>query len=63
MLVRSCSAKIFCAYVNISLAALCAETQDRQGEILEILDKVLNVSKFPSKSILNDLVNVWGGAD
>jgi hypothetical protein len=44
------------------LAALCAETQDRQSEILEILDKVLRISKFPSRSILEDLVNVWNSA-
>ncbi|KAL6705124.1 Nuclear speckle splicing regulatory protein 1 [Coniothyrium glycines] len=54
-----------CAFVSfqaVYAAALCAETQDRQAEILEILDKVLSISKFPSKSILEDLVNVWGGA-
>jgi hypothetical protein len=48
---------------NVEIAALCAETQDRQGEILEILRNVLNLSKFPSISILDDLVNVWGGAN
>ena len=46
---------------NPNLAALCAETKDRQEEILRILRMVLNVSKFPSISILDDLVNVWGG--
>jgi len=45
---------------NVKVAALCAETQDRQHEILEILRAVLNISKFPSISILDDLVNVWG---
>jgi hypothetical protein len=44
------------------IAALCAETQDRQSEILEVLRKVLDISRFPSISILDDLVNVWGGA-
>jgi ribonuclease PH len=43
-------------------AALCAETQDRQSEILEVLNSVLDVSKFPSKSILIDLINVWDRA-
>jgi hypothetical protein len=43
-------------------AALCAETQDRQSEIIEVLRKVLDISKFSSISILDDLVNVWGGA-
>jgi hypothetical protein len=47
---------------NACIAALCAETQDRQSEILATLEKVLNVGKFPSKSILGDLVNVWGGS-
>lgn len=45
----------------IIIAALCAETQDRQNEVLGILDKVLNISKFPSKSILDDVVRVWNG--
>jgi hypothetical protein len=48
---------------NVEVAALCAETQDRQGGILEILRNVLNLSKFPSISILDDLVDVWGGAN
>lgn len=42
-------------------AALCTETKDRQAEILEILRMVLSISKFPSITILDDLVNVWGG--
>lgn len=42
-------------------AALCADAQEKQGEILEILDKVLHISKFPSRSILDDLVKVWTG--
>jgi hypothetical protein len=41
-------------------AALCTETPDRQAEILEILRAVLSISKFPSISILDELVNVWG---
>ncbi|KAH7359616.1 fungal-specific transcription factor domain-containing protein [Pyrenochaeta sp. MPI-SDFR-AT-0127] len=51
----------FVSFQAVYAAALCAETQERQREILEILDKILTVSKFPSKSILDDLVNVWGG--
>jgi len=47
---------------QIFAAALCAETQDRQSEVLEVLDKVLSISKFPSRSILDDLVNVWNNA-
>lgn len=43
-------------------AALCAETQDRQREVLAIFDKILALSQFPSRSILTDLLNVWSGA-
>ncbi|KAG9376566.1 Zn2Cys6 transcription factor [Pyrenophora tritici-repentis] len=50
----------FVSFQAIYAAALCAETQDRQHEILEILRAVLNISKFPSVTILDDLVNVWG---
>jgi hypothetical protein len=42
-------------------AALCADSQEKQAEILEILDKVLHISKFPSRSVLKDLVEVWSG--
>ncbi|KAH7076138.1 fungal-specific transcription factor domain-containing protein [Paraphoma chrysanthemicola] len=52
----------FVSFQAVYAAALCAETQDRQHEILEILGKVLAVSKFPSRSILDDLINVWGSA-
>ncbi|KAF1940463.1 hypothetical protein EJ02DRAFT_445436 [Clathrospora elynae] len=52
----------FVSFQAVYAAALCAETQDRQGEILGILRTVLSISKFPSISILDDLVNVWGGA-
>jgi hypothetical protein len=47
---------------NVTAAALCAETQERQAETLQILDQVLSISKFPSKYILEDLVNVWQGS-
>ena len=43
------------------LAALCAETKERQEVILKILRTVLGISRFPSLSILDELVNVWNG--
>jgi hypothetical protein len=53
---------MFTTSTNEHVAALCAETQDRQKTILDILDSILLISKFPSRSILEDLVNVWGDA-
>ncbi|KAH4254947.1 hypothetical protein HBI04_172190 [Parastagonospora nodorum] len=50
------------SFQAVYAAALCAETQDRQSEVLDVLDKVLSISKFPSRSILDDLVSVWNNA-
>lgn len=47
---------------HLSAAALCADTEDKQGEILEVLGKTLNISKFPSLSLLDDVARVWRGA-
>lgn len=44
------------------VAALCAETEDKQSEILEVLDRTLDITKFPSRSLLDDVVRVWRGA-
>jgi hypothetical protein len=44
------------------VAALCADTDDRQNETLRVLEQVLSVSNFPSRSILDDIVKVWRGA-
>lgn len=49
-------------HIDQGVAALCAETQDRQSEILNTLDRVLVLSQFPSRSILDDLLKVWDGA-
>jgi hypothetical protein len=49
------------SHINVTLAALCAETKERQEEILKILRRVLSISRFPSISMLDDLVNVWNG--
>jgi hypothetical protein len=49
-------------HADLGSAALCTETKDRQAEILEILRIVLSISKFPAITILDDLVNVWGGS-
>jgi hypothetical protein len=49
-------------FANKLAAALCADTQERQKEILDILDRTLAISQFPSRSILDDLVNVWSDA-
>ncbi|KAF2821518.1 hypothetical protein CC86DRAFT_397461 [Ophiobolus disseminans] len=51
----------FVSFQAVYAAALCAETEERQSEILHVLDKTLSVSKFPSKSILDDVINVWRG--
>ncbi|KAH7110608.1 hypothetical protein B0J11DRAFT_205747 [Dendryphion nanum] len=53
------------AFVNfqaVYAAALCAETQDKQAEVLGILEKALNVCKFPAKTMLNDLIGLWSSA-
>lgn len=50
-------------YTNTDPAALCAETKEKQEEILQILRPVLSFSKFPSMSILDDLTNVWNGGE
>jgi hypothetical protein len=50
-----------CFVANGGAAALCAETQDKQAEIISILEKTLSVSKFPAKMILGDLVKIWSG--
>ncbi|KAH6625744.1 fungal-specific transcription factor domain-containing protein [Boeremia exigua] len=51
----------FVSFQAVYAAALCADSQEKQAEILEILDRVLHISKFPSRSILSDLVKVWSG--
>ncbi|KAF1927412.1 uncharacterized protein M421DRAFT_65395 [Didymella exigua CBS 183.55] len=51
----------FVGFQAVYAAALCADSQDKQVEILEVLDKLLHISKFPSRSILDDLVKVWSG--
>ncbi|EUC42006.1 hypothetical protein COCMIDRAFT_39900 [Bipolaris oryzae ATCC 44560] len=51
----------FVSFQALYAAALCAETKERQEEILKILRKVLSISMFPSVCILNDLANVWDG--
>ncbi|KAF3037477.1 hypothetical protein E8E12_003738 [Didymella heteroderae] len=51
----------FVSFQAVYAAALCADSQEKQAEILEILAKVLHISKFPSRSILDDLVKVWSG--
>ncbi|KAH7408535.1 fungal-specific transcription factor domain-containing protein [Phaeosphaeria sp. MPI-PUGE-AT-0046c] len=52
----------FVSFQAVYAAALCAETQDRQREVLTIFDNILALSQFPSRSILNDLLGVWSGA-
>jgi hypothetical protein len=47
--------------IHAHAAALCAETEEKQSEILEVLDKILNISKFPSRNLLDDVVRVWRG--
>ncbi|KAF1834877.1 hypothetical protein BDW02DRAFT_314930 [Decorospora gaudefroyi] len=51
----------FVSFQAVYAAALCAETKDRQSEVLEILGTVLSISKFPSISILDELADVWSG--
>jgi hypothetical protein len=41
-------------------AALCAETCDKQNEVMSILRDALNISKFPMQSMFDDLAKLWG---
>ncbi|PSN74922.1 hypothetical protein BS50DRAFT_596084 [Corynespora cassiicola Philippines] len=52
------------AFVNfqaVYAAALCAETKDTQADVHSVLEGTLRMSKFPARTILNDLVKLWGG--
>jgi hypothetical protein len=49
----------FVSFQAVYAAALCADTQDRQAEIVAVLRGVLDVGGFPSRAILADLVAVW----
>ncbi|XP_014561302.1 hypothetical protein COCVIDRAFT_33636 [Bipolaris victoriae FI3] len=49
----------FVSFQALYAAALCAETKERQDEILKILREVLSIGMFPSVCMLNDLANVW----
>ncbi|KAF2269725.1 hypothetical protein CC78DRAFT_452857 [Lojkania enalia] len=45
--------------IAIYAAGLCVQTHAKQNAILQLLEKTLEISKFPPKSILNDLTNFW----
>jgi hypothetical protein len=40
-------------------AGLCVQDPVRQTEILQLLENTLDVTKFPPKTLLNDLANYW----
>ena len=49
----------FVSFQAVYAAAMCADTQERQAEIVGVLEGVLGVGGFPSRAILKDLVAVW----
>ncbi|KAF5848392.1 hypothetical protein GGP41_005768 [Bipolaris sorokiniana] len=52
----------FVSYQALYAAALCAETKERQEQILNILKDVLSISMFPPICNLDNLTNLWDGS-
>lgn len=40
-------------------AGLAARDPTKQAGVLQLLEKTLDVTKFPPKSLLQDLANYW----
>ncbi|KAF1934889.1 hypothetical protein EJ02DRAFT_428933 [Clathrospora elynae] len=41
-------------------AGLCVQSPVKQNAVLRILEKTLEITKFPPKTLLNDLADYWG---
>ncbi len=46
---------------NVDAAGLAVRDPIKQAGILDLLEKTLEVTRFPSKSLLRDLTNHWQG--
>ncbi|KAH7397444.1 hypothetical protein BKA66DRAFT_566551 [Pyrenochaeta sp. MPI-SDFR-AT-0127] len=51
-----------CAFVNVQAlyaAGLCVQNPIKQTAILHLLEKILDMNRFPPKTLLNDLTSYW----
>ncbi|KAF2675808.1 hypothetical protein K458DRAFT_323648 [Lentithecium fluviatile CBS 122367] len=53
------SPSAFANYQALYAAGLCVQTPVKQSAILQLLEKTLNVTKFPPKTLLDDLASYW----
>ncbi|KAF2117387.1 hypothetical protein BDV96DRAFT_24835 [Lophiotrema nucula] len=51
----------FVDVMSVYAAGLCVQNPARQRAVLSLLEKCLNVSKFPPKTLLDDLTKYWRG--
>ncbi|PSN75236.1 hypothetical protein BS50DRAFT_478815 [Corynespora cassiicola Philippines] len=49
----------FMNFQAVYAAGLCVQTPSKQSAILQLLEKILDVGKFPPKTLLADLANYW----
>jgi len=40
-------------------AGLCVQNPAKQTAILQLLEKTLGITRFPPKTLMNDLANYW----
>ena len=40
-------------------AGLCVQTPVKQSAVLQLLEKTLDITKFPPKTLLDDLASYW----
>lgn len=45
--------------IDVFAAGLCVQNPVKQDAILRLLEKTLDITKFPPKTLLNDLANYW----
>lgn len=44
---------------NTTVAGLCVQNPAKQAFILQLLESTLDITKFPPKTLLNDLASYW----
>ncbi|KAF1850129.1 uncharacterized protein K460DRAFT_350230 [Cucurbitaria berberidis CBS 394.84] len=49
----------FADFKALYAAGLCVQNPAKQTAILHLLEKTLDITKFPPKTLLNDLANYW----
>jgi hypothetical protein len=47
---------------NTILAGLCVQDPAKRTAILQLLEKTLDITKYPHKTLLGDLTSRWRGA-